>query len=242
MEQLSLFISHSSHDREIVKSLVDLVERSGKMPSGSIRCTSIPGYGLELGTSTPDRLREDLAACRLVVGVITRNSLKAPWVFFELGAAWGQSTETILLLSRAISNDELSGPFAQINHGRLNDFDSLEGFADQVITRLEVEPRPLEQRKPVIESITKSAKYLGDDPAYDIITSLREFINVGAGRNPGKDYALVNNLDVFLHIDDPDRRGAYVAALQSLIGSRAILAKESDHGLAVTLNPELCAG
>jgi len=238
MEYVKIFISHSSRDREIVKLLVDLIEKSGKIPSGSIRCTSVPGYGLELGSSTPDRLREDLAGCRVVVGVITRNSLKAPWVLFELGAAWGQSQETILLLSRAVGNDELSGPFAQRNHGRLDDSDSLESFADQVVRKLEVESRTFEQRKTVIESITSSAKYLGDDPAFDIISSLKEFIKPGAGRYPGKDFALVDKLDVFLKIDDPDRKGAYTAALQSLIDSRAVLAMQSDEGYAVTLNPD----
>jgi len=142
------------------------------------------------------------------------------------------------MLSRAVRNEEIQGPFAQRHFGRLNNRDDLESFADQLVNSTGAKSRPFGQRTAIIEAITGAAKYLGDDPAFDIVASLREFLREGLGRKPG-DLVLVNKMDVFQAATDSDRKEAYVAALRSLIEARRVMCKETEWGAAISLNSQL---
>ena len=60
--------------------------------------------------------------------------------------------------------------------GRMNSRDDLESLADHLAKIAGAKSRPLGQRTAIIEAITGAATYLGDDPSFDIVTSLAAFI------------------------------------------------------------------
>ncbi len=86
---MKIFISHSSQDLEIVKSLVRLIRGSLNLSSEKIRCTSLNGHRLPAGVGTDDRLKQEIFDCEVLIGIITPISLESYYVLFELGARWG---------------------------------------------------------------------------------------------------------------------------------------------------------
>jgi TIR domain len=95
MSKTELFISHSHKDALLAQSLVRVIEQAFQVPSQAIRCSSVAGYELELGAMTADTLRAELGDAKLVLALLTPNSIDARWVMLELGAAWALATTTI---------------------------------------------------------------------------------------------------------------------------------------------------
>src|SRR3954454_3086519 len=95
---IRLFISHAHRDVDIAQRLVTALDEAMAVPNGAIRCTSLPGYKLDLGAMPPDVLRKELASADCVVAILTPYSLASQWVLFELGATWSQAKQVIPLL------------------------------------------------------------------------------------------------------------------------------------------------
>jgi hypothetical protein len=59
----------------------------------------VPGYKLEPGADGPEELRDNLQSAKVVLGVLTNNSLDSSFVLLELGAAWGLRTRIVPLVA-----------------------------------------------------------------------------------------------------------------------------------------------
>lgn len=94
-----IFISHSTKDKEYVSLLVNLLEFIG-LGTDSIICTSIPGFGIPLGASIYDFLRDNFNNCELhVIFAHSRNFYNSPICLNEMGATWvAKSKHTSILL------------------------------------------------------------------------------------------------------------------------------------------------
>ena len=112
---MDIFISHSSKDSELAKLLIDLLKTSLNISSKQIRCTSVNGYRLPAGASTDARLREEVHDSKVLIGLISPNSVSSAYVLFELGARWGASLPLIPLVTSKTGNELLQGPLSGIN-------------------------------------------------------------------------------------------------------------------------------
>ena len=112
---MRVFISHSGKDATLAKSLVNLLQKSMRLSSDDIRCSSVDGYRLPGGVSTDERLRTEVHDAKLIIGLITPNSLNSLYVAFELGARWGARKPMIPLLASGANTDHLGGPLSGIN-------------------------------------------------------------------------------------------------------------------------------
>jgi hypothetical protein len=111
---LSIFISHSSKDVDLALALIDLLKAGLGLTADRIRCSSVDGYRLPVGVNTESKLREEVNAAKVVVGLITRSSLSSAYVMFELGARWGANLFLAPLLA-GVKGGELSGPLSLLN-------------------------------------------------------------------------------------------------------------------------------
>ncbi|MFC5282645.1 toll/interleukin-1 receptor domain-containing protein [Pedobacter alpinus] len=112
---MDIFISHSSQDIETAKLLIDLINSSLKIPAKRIRCTSVDGYRLPAGASTEQQLKNEVNDCKVLLGLISHNSINSAYVLFELGARWGQSKPLVPLVTNKKGNELLKGPLSGIN-------------------------------------------------------------------------------------------------------------------------------
>jgi hypothetical protein len=127
-----LFISHAHKDADLASRLVDVLTAGLEVPAGELRCTSVPGYQLDLGTMAPDVLRRELGSAACVLAIITPNSLGNEWVLFELGAAWANAKVAVPLLAGGIQDRDIPGPFRGAAGGQLTRPATIDHMMDQL--------------------------------------------------------------------------------------------------------------
>nr|VFJ88408.1 MAG: TIR domain-containing protein [Candidatus Kentron sp. H]VFJ93509.1 MAG: TIR domain-containing protein [Candidatus Kentron sp. H]VFJ94829.1 MAG: TIR domain-containing protein [Candidatus Kentron sp. H] len=86
---IKVFVSHAAADDMLASALVDLLMTSLSLDEENIRCTSVPGHKLPVGSESATIIREELGESAVVIGLITKNAISSGWVLFELGATWG---------------------------------------------------------------------------------------------------------------------------------------------------------
>lgn len=94
-----LFISHSSLDKEYVKSFIELLEDIG-LDERQIFCSSLPEYGVKLDSDIYQTLKEEFQKYELhVVFLLSENYYTSAACLNEMGAAWVlQKKYTTILL------------------------------------------------------------------------------------------------------------------------------------------------
>jgi hypothetical protein len=130
--RVRLFVSHAHRDFEVAARLVDVFTANLEVPEGELRCTSVAGYQLDLGTMAPDVLRRELGSALCVVALLTPHSLGNDWVLFELGAAWANAKASIPLLAGGLLDKDIPGPLRGAAGGQLNQPGTLDRLLDQL--------------------------------------------------------------------------------------------------------------
>ena len=107
---MRIFVSHSEIDSQFAGLLVGVLEKALNLKGNDILCTSVDGHRLPGGQSTDERLRSDTQDTKLMIGLITPNSMKSMYVGFELGARWGAQKPMIPLFALGVTRREWRGP------------------------------------------------------------------------------------------------------------------------------------
>lgn len=129
---VQLFISHDHGDVDLARVVVSAIELAFEVPRGAIRCTSLPGYRLDLGARTSEALRRDLTGATVVIGLLTKASLRSSWVLFELGAAWGHDKTAIPLIAGELEEADIPPALREVIAGHLTDPTMGAQFLDQL--------------------------------------------------------------------------------------------------------------
>jgi hypothetical protein len=116
--KIEIFISHSHADEKVAAAVSDLLQAALPLKTECIRCTSVDGHKLDPGAKVDDSLRDDIAASKMLVGLISEDSMASTHVLFELGAGWGLQKPFIPLLAPAAPSSLLKGPLLGINAPR----------------------------------------------------------------------------------------------------------------------------
>jgi hypothetical protein len=135
-----VLISHSSKDVELAAALIDLLKSGIGLLADQIRCTSVDGYRLPVGVNTEAKLREEVNAAAVVIGLVTPNSLSSHYVMFELGARWGANL-FIAPLTAGIEAGKLRGPLSLINALSANSEAQLYQLLGDIGNHLELRPQ-----------------------------------------------------------------------------------------------------
>jgi hypothetical protein len=115
LTEIRLFISHASHDRELVRRIVELLRAALNLPAAAIRCTSVEEYRLPAGTNISEQLRIEVHEANAFIGVVSERSVRSLYVLFEMGARWGAAKHVIPLLAPGTPASALGGPLATLS-------------------------------------------------------------------------------------------------------------------------------
>jgi len=137
IEDLDIFISHSSFDIKFVEMLVVLLRASLNIPAKKIRCSSVDGYRLSVGVNTDEQLRKEVHDAKILIGVITPNSIKSAYVLFELGARWGAKKKMFPILACGANPDVLGGPLKTINSLNCDNASQVHQLIDEISVTLQ---------------------------------------------------------------------------------------------------------
>ena len=137
---MDIFISHSSQDRDIAKSLIEIIRSALNIPANRIRCTSLSGYKLPIGASTDDQLRNEIFDSKVFIGIISPASIHSSYVLFELGARWGARLPLLPLTTSKMGITLLEGPLKNINALDCCIKEDLFQFINDLSGHLEIPP------------------------------------------------------------------------------------------------------
>jgi hypothetical protein len=112
---LDLFISHSSKDKRLAKSLIEFLRAALAIPADRVRCTSVDGYKLSGGAKTESELKKEIRDTQCFIGLITPDSLQSQFVLFELGARWGLDEHLVPILGGGVTAGSLHPPLSNLN-------------------------------------------------------------------------------------------------------------------------------
>lgn len=158
MSNILVFVSHSAKDKDLGQALLNCLEASIQLPGDDvIRCTSADGYRLAPGDNADDVLRSDLENCKVVIGLITEDSLNSSYVSIELGAAWGLRKRTCLALTAEIGFDRLPGPLKNQQAVRLDSPEQLTHMMQIIAEQIGVNMRPPARSSAGVNHFVKTA-------------------------------------------------------------------------------------
>jgi len=139
-QDIAVLISHSSKDKALAEALIDLLRLGLSLPANLIRCSSVDGYRLPAGVNTDDELRKEIRTARVLVGLLTPNSISSTYVLFELGARWGAGLFLVPLLA-GIKPEEMRGPQSVLNALSCETEAQLIQLVEDIGKELKVEPQ-----------------------------------------------------------------------------------------------------
>jgi hypothetical protein len=156
-EELTLFISHSSKDVEIAKTLIALFEKALKISARSIRCTSVDGYRLPAGADTNEVLRTEVFGAKLFVALLTPTSLASHYVLFELGARWGTRRPLFPLLAGGAIASHLQPPLSGLNSLNASIADQVRQLVEDASSALTQRLEPLASFSAQVDAVVASS-------------------------------------------------------------------------------------
>ena len=166
---IRIFVSHAAKDVALAKAFVTWLEGCLEAPAGSIRCTSVPGYKLEVGDDPAAVLAANLAACSTVIALVTDASLESAYVFAELGAGWALKKRVCSLFMPSVDFGRLRGPIANRHAIKLDETPDLAQFAESLAGTTGLAPKNAGQRSVAtdefVEKVAAAEKVIAEQAA-----------------------------------------------------------------------------
>jgi|ERR1051326_1181360 hypothetical protein len=135
-----------------------LLQKALHLSARDIRCTSVDGYKLPLGTHTDDRLREEILQAQVFLGIVTPSSASSVYVLFEMGARWGANRYLAPVLARGGNADLLEGPLSAVNALVLTRRNEVLQLVQDLAEFLSIQLEPLSSFQAEVEAVVAAAE------------------------------------------------------------------------------------
>lgn len=112
---MKIFVSHSSKDKYCAAAFVEMLRAGLLIPPAEIRCTSVDGFKLSVGSNADERLRSEVFGCDIFVGLLSAAGMASIYVMFELGARWGSGRYIAPVRISGFENRDLRPPLSAIH-------------------------------------------------------------------------------------------------------------------------------
>ena len=146
-----IFISHSHSDETYADLLVDFLVEAMAISHKDIRCTSDPNHGLSFSSSSiSDQLKNDLKNAGALIVLATIDSLRSPWILFEVGSFWTTDKLIAPIVAPGLSFDDLPGPLKGYRNIHIEKEDvsyELNELINQLSSKLWIQQTGLTRRR-----------------------------------------------------------------------------------------------
>lgn len=218
---IKIFISHSAADEALAAAVVDCLESCMVLEDDEVRCTSVPGHKLPVGSDFTAALLEDIGESSVVVGLITRSALSSSWVLFELGATWGARKNLKPIVSDEVDLKGLPGSVSGQHVARLSSSSDVAQFVEEVSSVVGAKRRSAAKTERAIQDLVsahakhveeaatgdrdRSAVLKGEEPHFagipfsELVRLLnKELVTVPSELNAGKGDKEVSLFELFV--------------------------------------------
>ncbi|MDB5086929.1 MAG: hypothetical protein JWR09_923, partial [Mucilaginibacter sp.] len=134
-----IFISHASSDSRIVEEIIDLLENIG-LGSNQVFCSSIEGYGINLGDNFLEAIKSEINDSVLVLFILSNNFYSSPICLCEMGATWVMSTQHIPILIPPFDFANIRGVIPFTQGFKINDAKKWNLLKQQLETAFKLNP------------------------------------------------------------------------------------------------------
>lgn len=176
-----VFISHSHSDQNVASALIDLLLSALELEEKEVRCTSVPGHQLPFGKTISQQLKDDINTSTAIIALLSRESIRSPWVPFELGASWAFGKIIVPVLGSGVTGDQLPGPLAEYPYIQVDSPDAFSRVTDaitQIAETLDIKERTGGKRQEKLTSFVNAFRVL-HPPAASVRLSETNIPDVG---------------------------------------------------------------
>ncbi|HEV2314067.1 MAG TPA: toll/interleukin-1 receptor domain-containing protein [Candidatus Acidoferrales bacterium] len=131
------FVHEEIEWAECVQNFISLMFGSSAAPF-----MSSDKFQVYAGEKWLDRIMDELKEAKVVLLMLSENSVKRPWVNFEAGAAWTRDIVTIPICFGGLQKDNLPKPYSGLQAIDLESRDDHEYLARSVAHHLGI-PEPM---------------------------------------------------------------------------------------------------
>ncbi len=107
-EMKRVFISHATDDSKYAEEVIGMLIAIG-VNRKEIFCSSVKGYGVELGENFLERLKTELKDDPIVIFLLSHSFYKRPVCLCEMGASWIQTTTHIPITIPPFTHKNIDG-------------------------------------------------------------------------------------------------------------------------------------
>lgn len=136
---INVFISHSVEDSKLAFTISETL----KNLSLNQICTWFssspnPGEGISPGDSWFNRICNEISRSKILIVLLTPNSITRPWIYFECGVAQGLDDCKIIPICIGVNKSDVAPPLGSYQCYQLSDYDSASNFFKNLLKAIEI--------------------------------------------------------------------------------------------------------
>jgi hypothetical protein len=129
----TIFLSHSSADKDLVDALSDLLTTGCGIRGDQIIITTLPGQGIPAGSPNYiSWLQQELADSALVILLLSPNYIESKFCLCEMGATWGLEKLCFPLVVPPLKKSGVKAVMAVSQNLKIEDESCLDELRDKV--------------------------------------------------------------------------------------------------------------
>lgn len=133
----SVFISHSSKDKDIVKLFIDNILKKGLgLRDEQIACTSFEATSVEPGDSIPNYIKRNIKDSKICLAMVSKNYKASEVCMNEVGAAWALNNPPIQIVLPGTEFHELGWLLNTNKASKINDIDCLDALGEKLCSSI----------------------------------------------------------------------------------------------------------
>ncbi|HEX4964583.1 MAG TPA: toll/interleukin-1 receptor domain-containing protein [Thermoanaerobaculia bacterium] len=150
-----VFISYSGRDARWVNELTDLLRVAFRLAAVDFFAFRVSGAEIPPGNFIAEAVREAISSAEVFIVVLSRTSVRSPYVLSEVGARWGTGKPILPVLTRGTTAEALPSPLAEMK-ALICSISDLHELIRIVGNQLDEEPQPAASYQAHLERLVKT--------------------------------------------------------------------------------------
>ncbi len=139
-DDIRIFISHSSKEKDLVDAFVDLLTSGLNINSDEIFCTSLEGLGIPTGEGFIDFIKAQIEEADVVISIVSKNYYDSAFCLCELGASWVISGDHMPILVPPMEFSDIEDVMKGLQGRKINSGSDLSEIKDELEALLALKP------------------------------------------------------------------------------------------------------
>jgi PAS domain S-box-containing protein len=134
-----VFLSHDSRDEKVARVIANTLARISLDQVGIwFSSDPSPSGGIKPGQVWTNEIESRLMASRVILVLLTPNSLGRPWIYFESGYGFSNRKTQVIPLCLGITVSDVPFPLKMFQCYEIGNLESLTGFCRKLFNQLHV--------------------------------------------------------------------------------------------------------